>query len=385
MNKYKIFLFIFSVQCITSSYADEIKKPVSFSQLTTPCQIEVRNLCPTVDDKKALLICLKEAREKISPNCKNEMSRLFQANQQMSQRGGGAMSGFGGFSMTPVSSPNISYEGRLISDKHIPDITENKLNFATPIYREGVHSTSLSTQAGILHINQHLQLSNGTTLPLNFYRTELGANYMEMLPEKKALGVRTSFGYNTDKPFLNERDLTFSLTSYYSFPSKDHSSWILSLYLSNNGQFANYIPLPGVLYLYRTPTFTGMFGFPLISMQWTPVIPWTYSLTLFGLNISAEAAYGTIENQQYLVGFSFNKQSFMLHDRVDEKERLNFLEKKIFVGLRTSLFNILVGEFQIGDAFGRRIYLGNKSFGPEIGALKLNSSGYISLMMKMSF
>lgn len=377
--------FLIIVNFFNAAIASEVPPPSPMTLLETSCQDEIKTLCPKKEGPSALLACLKKEHAKISPLCKEDMSRVFQSNQQMSHRGGGAMSSFGGFSMTPNTSPSITYEGRLIPNQNSPSISENKINFSAPIYHEGGHSLSLSTQGSVLHLNQSVPLSTGATIPTSYYRTELGSNYMQMLAEKKSFGVRASVGYNIDKPFMSSRDLSFSLSSHYSFPSTDHSSWALILYLSNNGPLANYIPIPGFIYFYRTPTFTGIFGFPFASLQWTPTFPWTYSLSLFGLNLNSEIAYGSIDKIQYFSGFSWNRQSYMLHDRVDEKDRLSFEEKKLFLGLRTPLFNLLSSEIQLGDSFGRRVYIGNKLLHKDGGEAKMASSAYASLMMKMLF
>jgi hypothetical protein len=328
---------------------------------------------------------LKQEQDKISSNCKEDLSRVFQSNQQLVHRGGGALSGLGGFGITPNSSPSITYEGRLTPNQSSTSISENKINFSTPLYKGGSHSLSLSTQGSALHLGQTVSLNTGTVIPRDYYRTELGTNYMQILPEKKIFGVRGAVGYNTDKPFTSGRDLSFSLSSHYGFSNTDHSSWALTLHLSNNGPLTNGVPIPGFIYFYRSSSFTGMFGFPFASLQWTPSFPWTYSISLFGLNLNSEVAFGSIEKIQYFSGFSWNRQSYMLHDRTNEKDRLTFEEKKLFLGMRTPLFNKLSSELQLGDSFGRKVYIGNKLLNKDGGEEKLGSGLYASWMMKMIF
>ena len=268
----KYFYFFFTIGTnllLHISIASESPPPSPMALLEISCQDEIKNLCPKIERGKSLLKCLKKEEDKISLRCKEDMSRVYLANQELEHRGAG-LNSFGGFNMTPNSSPSLTYTGRLIPNQSSPSMSENKINFATPLFREGEHSLSLSTQASVLHLNQALPLSTGTIIPKDYYRTELGTNYLETLPEKRSFGMRGSIGYNTNKPFVASRDLSYSLSSSYSFPGTVHSTWVLTLNLSNNGPFGNYVPIPGFIYFYRTPTFTGMFGFPFTSLQWTP-------------------------------------------------------------------------------------------------------------------
>ena len=382
--KYCYFLFVFASFITKPIMASELSPPSTMTLLETSCQDEIKKLCPKIEKGKALLKCLKQEENKISLRCKEDMSRAYLANQEFKGRSGG-LNSLGGFNLTPSTSTNITYTGRMIPNNSSPSMSENKINFQVPLYIRESHSLSLLTQASILHLNQDLRLSTGTIIPKDYYRTELGSNYMQILPEKRSFGIRGSIGYNTNKPFIDSRDLSYSLSTSYSFPSSAQSTWVILLNLTNNGPFGNYIPIPGFIYFYRTSTFTGMFGFPFTSLQWTPSIPWTYSFSIFGLNINSEVAYGSIEHIQYLSGFSWNRQSYMLHNRVDEKDRLTFEEKKLFIGIRSPIFNILSSEFQMGDLFGRSVYVGNKLSHKDGGEAKIDSGLYASWTVKMIF
>jgi hypothetical protein len=308
---------------------------------------------------------------------------MFESNKDVSSRSGGSMSAFGGFSMMPNSSPSLSYEGKLIPNHKNPSLSENKISLSVPAFKNNKNHLSFTTQASILHLNQNITLSSNVIIPKNLYRTELGSHYMHFNEDKSNFGIRSSIGYNSDKLFLGSRDLSYSLVTHYGFPKSENSNWALTLYFSNNGPFGNYIPIPGFIYFYRTSTFTGIFGLPFMSMQWTPATPWTYSLSLFGLNLNLEAAYGTVEHLQYLYGINFQRNSFMLHNRVNEKDRLNFEEKKIFFGIRSPLFNTLASEFQFGEAFGRKITIGNKMLNTSGGSAEIKSSFYVNWSLKI--
>ena len=364
--------------------AGETKPPSILNLLDLNCQNELNSICPTLKNRNDIIDCLTKNKDKITNECQQNINHVREANRDIERRGGG-LNSFGGFSMTPTTSPSIKYEGRFVPDHNSPNLNENKLNFSVPIFHEGNKSLSLSTEASDLKLNENLQLSSGIVIPNEYYRTEMGLNFLERLSEERSFGIRSSVGYNSDKLFMASRDLSFSLTAFYGFPSTDNSAWAATLYLANNGPFGNYIPIPGFIYFFHSPNFNGMFGFPFTTMQWTPNPDWTYSLSLFGINLTLEAAYGNPEQIQYFSGFSINKQSFMMHDRINDTDRLIFKEDKLYIGFRSPFIHQMSSEFQIGAAFERSAYIGSGFNTENGGSVNIGSSWYTSWTLKMYF
>lgn len=288
-------------------------------------------------------------------------------------------------SMAPIMRPNISLEGKLIPNPKSNQFLESKILLQTPLYRDKDNSLSISLLGSELTLDKSIPLSSGTNIPTHYYKTDLGINFQHNLPENKSVGVRTTFGYNTDKPFHNGRDLSFSLSTSYSYKTSETSSWSLLLFISNNSPIANYIPIPGFIYTYKTSTLTGMFGFPFAFLQWRPEGLWSYSLSVFGINLSTEAVYGPRDSRQFFTGLSWLNQSYILHDRVNRKDRLSFEDKKIFLGLRSPLTEKFSSEIQLGESFKRKVYIGNSMRGHQLGEATIPSSLYLSALIKYLF
>jgi hypothetical protein len=119
--------------------------------------------------------------------------------------------------------------------------------------------------------------------------------------------------------------------------------WIYTLFISNNNPIANYVPIPGVIYLHKRERFTGLFGIPFSSIQWTPVDPWTLSVSIMIINFNAEISYGHRDQMQTFVGFSSAQQSFL----------------RAFIGVRSPITPKLSGDIQFGDSFDRRLSEGD--------------------------
>lgn len=277
--------------------------------------------------------------------------------------------------------PIASYDGRYSPGDSV-SFLENRANLSAPVYKTEKDSLALSVAGGDFHFGNTLTLDTGTQIAEDLYRIEVGAQYAHQLSGKKAWGLRSSIGYAGDKPFNNARDITYGLSGNYGFPSSDKSYWILSIFMSNNNPLVNYIPIPGFAYIYRTATFTGMFGFPILSIQWTPTFPWSYSLAVFGPTVQSELGYGSLDHFQVFSGFYWTRQQYLPSDRPTAKDRLTIEEIKAGIGFRTPIWAMAIGEFQMGRAFGRSLFIGSGLTDKSGGSLGVEGDWYATWSVK---
>ncbi len=349
------------------------------------CEKDRIRFCGDRKELSDIRSCLIEHDKEIATECKQELDRFMQMRRQAASRGDGALSFFGGLNAMGPPVPLISYDGRYSPGSNSTSFTENKLNISAPIYKSDADTVALSLAGGILHLGDSLLLSSGKTVPTDLYRIETGVQYFHQLPEKRNWRFRGSIGYAGDKPFANSNDLTYSLNANYGFPGSGKGFWIVSVFFSNNGPLGNYIPIPGVSYFYKTDTFTGMFGFPITSIQWTPVFPWSFSLAVFGPIVQSEVGYGSIDRIQYFSGFYWTRQSYIPSERDKDKDRLTIEEKKAAVGFRTPVWEQMIGELQVGHAFDRSAYIGDGLFNKDGGSVSIPSDWYLSTSIKVKF
>lgn len=349
------------------------------------CEDDRVRFCSDKKGSGDILSCLIEHDKEITTACKQELDRSLQMRREASSRGDGALSFFGGLNAMGPPVPLISYDGRYSPGSQSPSFTENKVSISAPVYKSDVDTVSLSLASGILHLGDSLFLDSGKKVPTDLYRIETGVQYFHQLPEKKYWSIKGSVGYAGDKPFENSHDLTYSFNANYGFPGSGKGFWIVSVYFSNNGPLGNYVPVPGVGYFYKTDTFTGLFGIPVTSMQWTPVFPWSFSLSVFGPLVRAEVGYGSIDRIQYFTGFYWTRQSYIPSERDNDKDRLTIEEKKAAVGFRTPILGPMIGELQAGRAFDRSAYIGDHLFNKDGGSVSIESDWYVSTSIKMKF
>jgi hypothetical protein len=377
-------VFIVFVVLTASLAAADDSKPMQPMPMQS-CEKDRVRFC---NDKKELPdigLCLIEHDKDVSNECKQELERFREMRKQATPWGGVASSPFGGPNAMGSPVPFVSYDVRYSAGKSSTSFVENKLNLSAPIYKSGADTVSLSLAGSSFHWSDSLALDSGKEVPADLYRTEVGVQYDKQLPEKKRWGLRGSVGYAGDKPFTNSSDSTYSLGANYGFPGSGKGYWMLTATISNNSPLVNYIPIPGVSYLYKTDTFTGMFGFPASSIQWTPVFPWSFSLAIFGPMVRSEVSYGSIDLVQYFAGFYWTRESYILSTRDNDKDRLTIEEKKAAVGFRIPVWGPMMGEFQLGQAFDRSVYIGNGLFNKDGGSVSIEDDWYLSASIKVKF
>jgi hypothetical protein len=347
------------------------------------CQEEKVKFC--ADHKAPLDLgqCLSAHRQDLSDQCKQNIERFIEFKKQSESRGGGALSSFGGVNSMGPPIPLISYEGIDRPGTRSNEMYENKLNISTPIYASAQETVALSLAGSDLHFGEAPVLNSGVIVPTELYRLELGAQYFHPLTEQRNYSVRGSVGSASDTPFKDLNDTTFSINANYSYPSAAGGFWTLSVFLSNNGAFANYVPIPGVTYFSKSEKWILLLGFPINYINWTPSYPWSFSLSLFGPTVRSEAAYGSVEGLQVFTGYSWVMENYLPNQRVNTDDRLTIEEMKVGGGLRSLLTSDLLGELQGGRGFHRAAFIGHGFLNYEDGFTTLPDDWFVALSLKL--
>ena len=330
-------IIIVSLIISFSAFSDE-KNLVEKKPNLEPCKIQIANLCSEAASKsdiRGIVKCLITNNDSLTLECKQEIERFAKASEQTTASGGGptgVLGSLGGGAKVPV----LIYEGNLSPGNNhsnkMTSIGSNSIKLSFPILKNEKDTYSMSLVGSEWHFGQKIVLDSGKAVPRNFYKTELGVQYSRPLGGGKMMGIQTSFGYLGDEFDSNNR--SYSVSANYSFPGENNGYWVLMMSMSNSGPFGPGIPMPGFFYIYKTPRFTGVFGIPILSMQWTPIDLWTFSFSALGPILKSEVSYGAIDKIQYFSALNWNQQNFILSDREEKKDRLTLEEKQIAVGAR---------------------------------------------------
>ncbi len=291
----------------------------------------------------------------------------------------------GGLGLVPTSNPTITYEGWIAPAKNPSDIEQERLLLQIPVYRGAINTLSVSLGGEALHFGDPPPLSTGVALPQNLWKFDLSTSFSHRIDEDKLIGGGLSFGSASDHPFASGDVDTVGGSLFYSWPASETNRWVVSVFFSNNNPILNYFPIPGFMYLTQGKTLIGMFGFPLNTVIWMPEAPWMFTLSIFGPTVHAEAAWGTPSRFQAFVGFHWLQQSFLLEDRPHPNDRLYFAQKKIPVGVRFPLWNVLTSEFSAGYAFARILEQGPHLGSDEDGRVSFGNTYYAAWNLRMIF
>lgn len=365
---------LLSLLIITPVYSQTQQDPFG------SCAPDIKVQCPNAPSPKDKLSCLLKNESTLSEDCKRDLLRISEGLKDRGSRGGGGLSSFGGvmgsFGLMPPDKTILTVQGSLAQENRPTSMDQTRLNVASRIWGQSDRAVSLSAGAGRLSLGERQEWGGGRT-PGELYRYEIGGQY-SLFKEGSIRGMRASVGSASDRPFYNWDEVTFSLNGFWSKKSSEESHWIWTIFLSNNNPLLNYIPIPGFIYLYRQENFTGMFGLPFFSLQWTPARAWVLSTSVFLINVNAEIAYGFRDKTQGFVGFSSQQQSFLREEREKLRDRLFFAEKKLFLGFRSPVTRDISGEIQTGLSFDRTLKEGRSFNDTELEA-DLGRSSYVSL------
>jgi hypothetical protein len=374
-------MLLVALLSFSSAFAQSQKAPPFIS-----CQSEYAKYCSAQTNAAEGLRCLFDHAKDLSQACKTELERLIEVRKQAAMRGGGALSSFGGANAAGPPLPLISYDGRAFLTDDAPGITEHRLGISSPVYKSAQDTVAMSLATGQTHIAENLILDSGFAVPTDLYRVEVGAQYFHQMPERKNWGLRASLGYVGDKFSEASSDMSFSLAASYGFPTESQKGyWMFLVFMSNNSPLGNFVPIPGFIYIHRSENFTGMFGLPLVSMQWTPLEAWMFSFSAFGPTVQAEVAQGHIDKLQLFAGYGFAQQMYIPSARANDKDRLTLLEQKAMLGARHIFAETLLGELQAGYSFERKINLGDGFLNDDSGQVAIHDDWYLSWTMKYAF
>ncbi len=353
------------------------------------CKEDILPFCSKesgINDPEVILNCLKKNVSKLSMTCKQEIQRAAKIVKQTTPPGGGSLGLLGGMTGIAPLTPMLMIDGRVLpseaKEHDSSAVTENNLKISLPLKLKGPHTSSISLNSGVLNLGEKQTLNNGKRINRDLYRSEIGIQYGLALENKRSFGLQGSFGYTGDA-FTSETQ-SYSVSANYSYPGKESGHWVLMLMASSVSPFGP-IPIPGFFYVHRTQNFTGVFGFPILSMQWTPIAPWSFSFSALGPIIRAEAAYGTLDSYQIYSAFVWTQQRYMLNEREKDKERLTMEEKKLEIGLRHQLSKSVFVDLQSGLSFDRSLYIGEDVYDDKGGKALFDNSLYVGWNLRFLF
>lgn len=279
----------------------------------------------------------------------------------------------GSFRYTGLFHENADFaQARAITDY-------NLLEVSAPVYKTETESVGLSFSGSQLRIRPE---QNGFS---SLYEIKFGANFTQVLEEKRLWSAMVNYGSASDKPFQDRSVNTLGLTALYSMPSDATSSWIFLINYSNNRPILNNIPLPGFAWFFNpSKEFRLVLGAPFAMTHWQFADQW--GLNFFALvpwTIKGSIYYKIAPFAQAYTGLDFSQETYYLHGREKKEERLFYDEKKLFVGIKSPLSKTIFADFETGHAFDRSFFEAkNYQIHPDLRT-ELGNAYYAKLTLRL--
>ncbi|MBN2376840.1 MAG: hypothetical protein JXD22_10580 [Sedimentisphaerales bacterium] len=239
--------------------------------------------------------------------------------------------------------------------------TQQELDILIPLKQNDVSEWALLSELNIIDIDSNAVLSDTLEkLPSHLWSMALGGAYRRRLNNDWIAGAQLTIGSTSDKPFDSAEELVVNALGTLQIPHGPRNAWLLMLQYSNNREFLQNVPIPGVAYLWQPDrTFRALLGIPFAMIHWEPATRWSVDASyMIPRTIRAKIQYEITNNVSLYSGFTWQNQRFFRADRPDDDERLFFYDKRVLAGLQWQLTEQLLLDLQAGFAFDRFIFEG---------------------------
>ncbi|NUM88153.1 MAG: hypothetical protein HUU37_03020 [Bdellovibrionales bacterium] len=275
---------------------------------------------------------------------------------------------FGEFFSRPAKfKKNASYRigdlGESGADGRAFDHRWHELAFGFPVHESGDGSVwRLAHHTHVEELRTDARFP-GRPVPTTLWNTGVTGMYSKDYSGERRFTAAVTTGSNADKPFYSARELSMGVRAMYRQPAAEGSKhhFLLMMDFANTRNFANWVPLPGVAWLFDLgEDYKVVAGFPFLGFFGMPaeklMVTWFY---LPPTNTMLRVGYRLFGPAQVFSHFKWNLRNWFLHDRADEyDERIYAQEKEVLLGLTMPVTGGLLAEASGGLWFDRRWWTG---------------------------
>lgn len=266
-------------------------------------------------------------------------------------------------------------------------LTRHQLVFLTPLYQDSDSEWLLSSAIGLHTIDTDARLPDtGEEFPRDLWNIRFGTTYRHRMKDKWIIGGNFNLGSASDKPFDSSDEMVLGATGFLRVPSGERSAWLMSVNYSNNREFLNNIPIPGIAYWYvPSKRFSSIIGIPFF-IWWKPYDNLSLALFYFPVrNIRARIGYEVSESFTVFSSFQWANQRYFRSERTDSNHRLFYYEKRLSAGARIKLTDLLAMEIAGGYAFDRFYFEGEKFSDRSHNRLNIHDGPFAQLKINLVY
>jgi hypothetical protein len=267
-------------------------------------------------------------------------------------------------------------------------LVRQDLNLAYPLWRNGCNewTATAGLQNEILHTDANLPLTP-RPFPQELWNVSFGTGYRHLFDNGWISGVNVRLGSASDEPFADFNQLVVGASGFLRIPVRERDAWIFTLNFSTNSDFLNYVPIPGVAYLYwPNDWFRALIGFPFADVMVRPredlVLEVSYR---FLYNFQGRLTYLFAPRWRAYLGYSVGNESYYLEEAQDDRDRLFYSEERVYTGIGVSLARHVSVDLSGGYAFDRFYSEGRTFQQSQDNRLNVESAPYVMLYVQARF
>ena len=259
------------------------------------------------------------------------------------------------------------------------------LTLQAPLWQNEVDRLILSLGAATSQFDTAAVFpDSGRPFPDELWNVRLGANYIRNFANGWTGGLGVNVFSASDEPFAELRDVKIGATAFLRVPVNDHDAWNFALLYSPLSELP--YPLPGIAYQWEpSDNFRMNIGLP-FRVMYRPHEDLTFDLSYMVLrSVHAQATYRIAEPWRAYVAFDWESQAWFLHDRADDHERLFYYDKRLSVGLQTTLLNHVLVDLSAGYLFDRFYFTGENFSDSDHDRLDIGDGLFLSLQASLKW
>ena len=299
--------------------------------------------------------------------------------ERAASEGGGMMGMGGGGNRSPLQyrtmwQPEVAVEGQATDF----GLIQHDLRLMAPIWMADPHIVMATGGARVDLINTDAVLPDtGRAFPSELWNISLGLNYIRRFDNGRTGGVNLNIGSSSDQPFGAARDINFGAVAFLRVPHRERNAWNFVLVYAPLSQIA--FPIPMASYYWQpSDEFSMNIGLPL-QMTYRPTDRWTFDLSYMLLTtIHAQGTYQVNEQWCAYGAFDWQNQSWFLHDRQDDQERLFLYDKRFSVGLKGTVMKHVSVDLSTGYLFDRFYFTGENYDDKHHDRIEIGAGMFIS-------
>lgn len=212
---------------------------------------------------------------------------------------------------------------------------------------------------------------SGLPVPSQLWDIEAGLMHIRDLGDGRQAGGMVRIGSPSDQPFAAWRDMTVTFLGFLTVPAREQDSWSFSLFYSPTGQII--YPIPGIAYVWRpNDRFQANLGVP-FSLEYKPTETAVFTASYMPLNnvqVMMRQSLGKLWS--LYGGYRTVSETFLLADRVNNRERTYLFDQRVSVGVQRELGRGWSLDFSTAYVFDRRFFQAEQFSGSRREGLSID-------------